>query len=151
MVYSSNSHICSLIIWHSFWYLLCNSPCSYWEKRESAIWVTPTAVVEGSWQVLESLSIWIAPSFLKAAWEVVAPVHLLLGAKHVPCSCLLYCQMLYHCFVPPRCPALPDCVNPVLKNTPALKALGTYTHAHPWAVLLYSLRMGKQAPVFRQG
>lgn len=98
----------------------------YGEKREPVIWVNPRAVAEGSCQVLESLGIWVAPSFPKATWEVVVPVQLLLGAKHVPASVLHAAKILFTALSHSLSWAPPDCVNPVLKNMPPLKPQGTY-------------------------
>lgn len=66
---------------------------SYWEKREPA--VTPTAVAAGSWQVLESLHIWVAPPSPRPPekWLLSSSV---LGSQTCPCSCFLYRHTLSH-------------------------------------------------------
>lgn len=136
---SSNSHIYSLILWHSFHCLLRSSPAWLLREMGACNLSSPRAVAEGSCQVLESLGIWVTPSFPKATQEVVVPVYLLLGAKHVPAPVLYAAKILST--VPP------DFVNHVLKNQPWSPRVSMYTSLR--SAVLQSSRGEESSSAYR--
>lgn len=132
--YSSNKHICSIFLRHSFYCLLNNSQHGYWEKREPVIWVTPRAAAKGSCQILKSLGIscpLLAQSHLRSGCSCLSA----LGSHTCTCSSFIYCQNLFHCFV------LQSFLGSSwLLSTLSLKNPGAprYLCTHPWGVLSYS-------------
>lgn len=117
LLFDTAFDVCSVTLQHG-----------YWEQREPAIQVAPKAVAECSWQVLESLCILSCPLLPQSCLRRGCSSTSALGSRTCPCSCFLYYQIPYHCFIPPYLLALPDSVNPVLKNIPPQKPLATHTY-----------------------